>query len=927
MILDFGDIGKRVIPWLPEYRDFGRFLADSDKWTAEQLREYQYYELKALLRHAYANCPFYKERFDRAGFRPSDFTDFKDLEALPILTRADVAGRCQDMRAEDFWDFGGRQLSTSGTSTGTPLSFGENWGASFRELIFMNNLWGRIGYSENDRKVILRGNVVYTKLNPRPWRKTEGSLYFSMYHLTPVNAREYIEMMRRYRPQWMHVYPSALVFLIQLLGESAARKELGSLGIRGVFCGSEKLYDWQRELIQQTLQARVLSWYGMTEKVVLAGECEQCCSLHVYPQYGYLEAVPGRDGQGRVVATGFLNYATPFIRYDVGDTIVLGKDRCDLCGRQFQLIENVLGRESEFVVTRNGVLPFSFSVASIHSGAWADVSEWQMMQEQPGRIRVLIVPTDASKRPEIEHKIRRELQRRFQDALDVDIEWVTRLPRTSSGKFQYFIQTLDLGGHAAKGSPTQASFRPSAPRAIAYAELPTSRAYSYFDTTYPEFNKMIRGGIRYVTFARNFQWRPQEQIRDYQLTRLRFILDHAHRNVPFYRERFRQAGFEPGDLKSLDDLARLPLLQKQDVRDHFWELFDPAQRKNAILCQTSGTTGEPLRFLLSREQVWMEWASIISCWIWVGYRPYDRVAAFRHYEPSPGEPICRYERRTNTLFFSVFDMDEKHLPDYVREFNRFSPKVVRGYPSSIYILASFAREKRLQLHSPDAIITSSETLLPQYRAVIEEMFDCPVYDWYGTNERVLTACQCERRRFYHISAGTGIAEYLDLGSIRERNTDAKSLVVTTLVNTVMPLIRYRVGDLVFPESGVCECGRGLPLIRSVLGRLDDILITSDHRYVSPVRFYVLFQEFDMVRQFQVIQRDPDEVLVRVDCLREFHDSERQLLRDKLRRLLGDHVRIEIELVDEIQPEPSGKVRNVVSCHPRLAKDAEVGASV
>ncbi|MSR65477.1 MAG: phenylacetate--CoA ligase family protein [Verrucomicrobiae bacterium] len=922
MQLDLIDIAKKALPFFPRYREFARFLEESSHWDATRLREYQFHQLRNVLHHAYANSPFYKLAFDKVDFRPEEFTDISQLKALPILTRADVAKSVNQIRARNFQSYQTRHISTSGTSTGTPLQFTENWNAAFCEQIFITDLWKRIGYSENDRKAILRGNVIFTSWHRRPWRKTESSLFLSMYHLTPVTAREYAAMLRKYRPKWLHVYPSALVFLIQLLGEKEARDSLGSLGIRGVFCGSEKLYDWQRKLIEDIVQARPFSWYGMTEKVMLAGECEKCTALHIYPQYGFLETVPHRDGQMRVVATGFLNHATPFIRYEVGDLIVLGAKHCSQCGRHFQLIEEVLGREMDFVFTKNGVVPFSFSIASIHSDAWEDVAEWQIAQEKPGRIVVMIVPSDPNRKLSIEQKVKRELQRRFQASLAVDIRWMTQLPRTSSGKFKYFIQMLDLGAYSSKGGVPDLPAEAATSRSAPYTELPASRSYSYFDTTYPELNKMIYGGMRYLFFARQFQWKSREEMRDYQLHRLRRVLELACQKIPFYQQRFKQVGFAPGDLKSLDDLKHLPVLQKQEVRDHFWELFDPRQSRNGILCQTSGTTGEPLRFLLSREQVWMEWANIWRCWIWFGYRPYDRVVAFRHYEPKPGQPICNYEAHSNTLFFSVFDMDEVHLPDYVRAFNRFGPKIVRGYPSSIYILASFARERRLQVHSPNAIITSSETLLPQYRDLIEEVFDCPVYDWYGTNERVVSACQCERRESYHLSAGEGIAEYLDLSPHGERDPEAKSLVVTSLVNTVMPLIRYRVGDLVFPQSGVCECGRGLPLVRSILGRVDDIIITGDNRYVSPVRFYVLFQEFDMVRQFQIVQSEPDEVLVRIDSLREFTSEEVEHLRQKMRRVLGDRVSFEIEFVKEIQPERSGKVRNVISPVSRFTQEME-----
>lgn len=920
MKIDLISLGKKAIPFIPRYHNFARFLEESDHWEAQRLRTFQLQEMKRILCHAYRHCPFYTHAFDEAGFSPYEFQDFSQLQSLPILTRANVASRLSEIQARNFPLVAVRQISTSGTSTGTPLNFTENWGATVREQIFISNLWGRIGYNESDRKAVLRGNVVYTRWNRRPWLHTGSSLFLSMYHLTPITIGDYIQVLREYRPVWLHVYPSALVFLIQLLGEKRAKSELGSLCIKGVFCGSEKVYDWQRALIEKVLGTRVLSWYGMTEKVLLAGECEKCSVLHVYPQYGYLEAIPQQDGRAKVVATGFLNYATPFIRYEVGDLMIPGKDRCAQCGRNFPLIDEIIGRELDFVVTKNGILPFSFSIASIHSDAWADVSEWQIFQEKPGRVVVMIVPSNPSQKPAIEHKIRHELQVRFQSSLDVDIRWMTHLPRTGTGKFKYFVQQLELDSTGQIRGPSQETKTDIAAATMRYQELPSSRSYSCFDTTYPEFKKLVRGGMRYLFFGRRFQWASPEQIRHYQLERLRRVLAVASETIPFYRDRFRRIGFEPGDLKSLDDLKLLPILQKQEVRDHFWGMFDSKNSWQGILCQTSGTTGEPLRFLLSREQVCMEWADIWRCWIWAGYRPYDRVAAFRHYEPKPGEPVSRYERHSNTLFFSVYDMEERRLPEYVGNFNRFRPRIMRGYPSSIYILASFAKEKKLQLHSPRAIITSSETLLPQYRSLIEEVFRCPVFDWYGTNERVLTACQCERRASYHISAGAGIGEYLDLDPSDRSDTEAKSLVVTTLTNRVMPLIRYKVGDLVYPEAGTCACGRGLPILRSIVGRLDDIIITGENKYVSPIRFYVLFQDFDMIRQFQIVQTEPNEVLVRLNCVRVLSDGEISTLMERLRRLLGNTMRIEIVPVEEIQPQPSGKVRNVVSPHSRFTRE-------
>src|SRR5262245_52283224 len=137
MQLDFIDLGKKVIPLVPRYRDFARFLTESSQWDAARLREYQLQQLKILLSHAYENCPFYRKTFDSVGFRPEEFSDFSQFKALPILNRQEVSRQLNEIRAQNFPRYKVRHLSTSGTSTGTPLNFAENWGAAILEQMFI----------------------------------------------------------------------------------------------------------------------------------------------------------------------------------------------------------------------------------------------------------------------------------------------------------------------------------------------------------------------------------------------------------------------------------------------------------------------------------------------------------------------------------------------------------------------------------------------------------------------------------------------------------------------------------------------------------------------------------------------------------------------------------------------------------------------
>jgi phenylacetate-CoA ligase len=185
-----------------------------------------------------------------------------------------------------------------------------------------------------------------------------------------------------------------------------------------------------------------------------------------------------------------------------------------------------------------------------------------------------------------------------------------------------------------------------------------------------------------------------------------------------------------------------------------------------------------------------------------------------------------------------------------------------------------------------------------------------VYDWWGSNERVVTACQCERRGPFHVNGEGGI---LELAPLPNATSDAgQRMIGTGLINHAMPLIRYDLGDLALPAKEPCGCGRGLPCIDRILGRVNDTIVTGERKYIPSVRFYTLFETYDKVRQFQVVQTEPNTIVVRIVPTGLFDGAETDELRGKLARFLGDAVTIDFELVDHIQPEPSGKIRNVVS---------------
>ena len=424
--------------------------------------------------------------------------------------------------------------------------------------------------------------------------------------------------------------------------------------------------------------------------------------------------------------------------------------------------------------------------------------------------------------------------------------------------------------------------------------------------------RYLQGGWRYYREMRRTQWLSTDEFHARQLVQLRWLLRDAVENVPYYQSLFQKLGATPDDFRELSDLTRLPVLEKQQLRENPEEFFHRySDRGRLIEDHTSGSTGEPLRFFLTAEQKACEMAHSIRFWRWAGYRTGARIVAFRHYIPKRDtDPLWDLDRRTRTLFFSVYDMKPANLRAYVEEFNRYRPEFVRGYPSSIYIFAQFAVSEGLRVHAPRAVLSSSETLSPEMRSVIERVLQCPVHDWWGSNERVVTACQCERRGPFHVNGEGGILELVPLAN--GADDAGQRMIGTGLINHAMPLIRYDLGDLALPAKQPCGCGRGLPCIAGILGRVNDTIVTGEQKYIPSVRFYTLFETYDKVRQFQVVQTEPNAVVVRIVPARTFNGVETDELRGKLARFLGAAVKIDFELVDHIQPEPSGKIRNVVS---------------
>lgn len=408
-------------------------------------------------------------------------------------------------------------------------------------------------------------------------------------------------------------------------------------------------------------------------------------------------------------------------------------------------------------------------------------------------------------------------------------------------------------------------------------------------------------------------------MRDWQSAQLRRVLMYAGEHVPYYREIFRRHGFDPARVESVDDLSRLPVLTRDIVKHRGKDLLSrSAEMTRLSEGHTSGTTGSPITLFYDDDMVAMNYAVMDRQYRWAGLRLQvggDRVAVVRGNVIVPlGQrrpPFWRYNRDLNQLILSSFHLSPAHFEAYLGALRKFAPAVMDGYPSSLYVLARMFinRGERFALR---AAITSSETLYDFQREAIEQAFDCAVFDYYAAAERVIFSVECDHHSGHHLCEEYGVTEVLGDDDQPAGRGQEGILVGTTLHNRGMPLIRYRTTDRGSFKAAACSCGRPLRLMDDVTTKAEDLLRLKDGRLIPPSVLTHPFKPLDSIEGSQIVQTDLDRLLIRIVPGGAFGDGERMHLLRELRARVGEDMRIDIELVDELPRTRRGKFKWVVS---------------
>jgi phenylacetate-CoA ligase len=399
----------------------------------------------------------------------------------------------------------------------------------------------------------------------------------------------------------------------------------------------------------------------------------------------------------------------------------------------------------------------------------------------------------------------------------------------------------------------------------------------------------------------NFPFLTRKEIDELKLAKLKFILNNAINTVPFYKN----LKIELDIINfSLNELKKFPVINKELIQKNP-KLF-LSTTKCGFVSQTSGSTGEPFKYYLPYRSHALELLIVNRAWGMgeIDYKFKDPIVNIRSYSPKDGEPLTKHDRNSNYYYISAFHLNNTNLAHYIDFIINSKAKILRGYPSSIYIFTLLLKESKIKLDQIKSIITSSETLLPFWRNKIEDYWDLKILDWYGQNERTVTVQQCWAGN-YHNNDDYGIIE------IDEEN----SIIATSLNNDVMPFIRYNTNDKAIPlkeNIEKCICGRNtsIPFI-GIEGRKDDILIKTDGTLVSTANFSTALKNFSKLKQFQVIQEDNRSLILNLVIDKNIDSSYIDKVKTEFFQRLGQ-IDIKVVIKDEIERDSkTGKLKVVI----------------
>jgi len=405
-----------------------------------------------------------------------------------------------------------------------------------------------------------------------------------------------------------------------------------------------------------------------------------------------------------------------------------------------------------------------------------------------------------------------------------------------------------------------------------------------------------------------------QRLRNYRDQKLHRFLKHCEKSVPYYRTLFREMRISSDDIRTLEDLSCLPVLTKETVQKRYSEFLSEAiPKKMRIIAHTSGTTGGGLRFATTAEALSEQWAMWwryrgwhgIQKGTWCGYFGGRSIVPLTQNRP----PFWRHNYPARQILFSGYHMSPDNMGDYVAKLRKSQPPWLHGYPSLLALLGSFMLDTNKELgYQPKWITIGAESLLPQQALLMEKAFGVKPVQHYGLAEAVANISECPEGKL-HVDEDFSAVEF-----IPNEDGPGYKIVGTNFTNPATPLVRYDTGDIAWlSEKESCPCGRPGRIVSRIDGRKEDYIILRNGARIG--RMDHIFKDLINIREAQIYQQQPGEIILRVVKGKNFSQKDEDTLLVESRKRVGDDTHIDIDYVDAIERSKRGKLRFVVSDVP------------
>ena len=411
------------------------------------------------------------------------------------------------------------------------------------------------------------------------------------------------------------------------------------------------------------------------------------------------------------------------------------------------------------------------------------------------------------------------------------------------------------------------------------------------------------------------QWWGGEQLGAWQADRLREFLSDIGARVPYYRELFRSQGFDPAAVRSTDALRSLPFLGKAEIRANLERLKADGHGR-LTRYNTGGSSGEPLIFYFGEGRVSHDVAAKWRATRWWGVDIGDpeMVVWGSPIELGAQDRVRRLRDAVlRTELLPAFEMSQAKLDDFLAAIRRRRPRMLFGYPSALTLIARHAdkRHQRMDDLGIAVAFVTSERLYDDQRETIGRVFGCKVANGYGGRDAGFIAHECPAGGM-HLSSEDIIVELIDHDGLPVALGDAGEIVVTHLGTRDFPFVRYRTGDIAVFDDRRCACGRGLPLLRELQGRATDFVVAADGTTMHGLALIYVIRDLPGVRSFKIVQETRERTQVQLVTDADFDRRRTDEIVGGFKRRLGASVEVDVQFVDHIPPEKSGKFRYVVS---------------